>query len=68
MMPERLIAAEERMTVAPLGCIICGDEIRRAEIPPLLWVHNTYGDYNHNAEPSEDVALELWELQFGEKV
>lgn len=55
------------MLLAPLGCIVCGDEIRRAEIPPLIWVHNTYNNYNHSAEPGMLAAQELWELQFGEK-
>lgn len=57
----------ESMVLAPLGCVVCGDEIRRAEIPPLIWVHNTNLNYNHAAEPWGIAAEELWELQFGEK-
>ena len=38
------------------ACFICGDPIRRATIPPLIWVHNDMGGLrDHVAIPDVDL-------------
>lgn len=39
-------------------CFHCGVEIRRAQIPPLIWVHNDMGGLrDHDALPDVDEAV-----------